>query len=250
MSLARVARAAGLSGLFSQDCQLCGRRSTDTLCAACAADLPVHPAGGCPRCGEVAMQGQVCGACLSQAPAFDHTVAAFRYAFPLDRLVQSLKFNANLSLASMLAEALAGAVHKAEADGVLRPDLVVALPLAKGRLAERGFNQSALLAGAVARRLGLEYSTHGLLKVRETVPQAGLSRAARLKNVRGAFAGDPALAGRHVALVDDVMTTGATLSEAAKTLKKCGALGVSAWVVARVGPHRHDAAAQDTAVPF
>ncbi len=210
----------------------------------------MHPTDGCPRCAEIATQGQLCGACLADAPAFDHTVAAYRYAFPLDRLVQSLKFNANLALAAMLSDALAGAIRNAQAAGAPRPDLVVALPLARGRLAARGFNQSALLAGGVARQLDLAYSAHGLLKVRETVPQAGLNRAARLKNVRGTFAGDASLAGRHVALVDDVMTTGATLSEAAKTLKKCGASAVSAWVVARVGPYRHDTPQHDAAVPF
>lgn len=252
LSIFNLVRATGLSQLFSQDCQLCGVRATGTLCAACADELPRWSAGGCPCCGEQAAPGQLCGACLAHPPAFDATVAAYRYAFPLDRLVQSFKFNANLALADLFASALA------QAAGCARPDTLIALPLANKRLAERGFNQSALLAERVARRLGIEYAAHGLLKVRDTPPQAGLNRRARLKNVRGAFASDASLAGRHVALVDDVMTTGATLSEAAKALKKAGAATVTAWVVARAPMLRHDGAfagvgedsADDTAVPF
>lgn len=209
-------------------------------------------AAGCPRCGEQAALGQLCGACLTHPPAFDATVAAYRYAFPLDRLVQSFKFNANLSLADLFASALA------KAAGSARPDTLVALPLAGKRLAERGFNQSALLAESIARRLGINYAAHGLLKVRDTPPQAGLDRQARLKNVRGAFASEASLSGKHVALVDDVMTTGATLSEAAKTLKQAGASTVTAWVVARATLLRHDGAiggasddaSDDAAVPF
>lgn len=250
MPLFHPARSALLPQLFSQDCQLCGVRATAPLCDACATELPAHPAGACPCCGSFAASGQLCGACLAQPPAFDRTVAAYRYAFPLDRLVQSLKFNANLTLVDLFAGALAGAVRATRADGATLPDLVVALPLAKKRLADRGFNQSALLAGRVAKRLGIAYAAHGLLKVRETPPQAGLNRAARLKNVRGAFASDGVPAGRHVALVDDVMTTGATLSEAAMTLKKSGATTVSAWVVARAGLARHDGILEDVAVPF
>ncbi len=243
-SISTLAHAAGLPRLFSQDCQLCGLRSADTLCAACAGELPLWSAGGCPRCGEQATLGLLCGACLAHPPAFDHTIAAFCYAFPLDRLVQSFKFDANLALADLFASALAAAA------GSARPDALIALPLARKRLAERGFNQSALLAERVARRLGIEYAAHGLLKVRDTPPQAGLNRRARLKNVRGAFASEASLAGKHVVLVDDVMTTGATLSEAAKTLKQAGAVTVSAWVVARATLARHRAATDDATVPF
>ena len=134
----------------------------------------------------------------------------------------------------------------------------VAKALAKpsGRLAERGFNQSALLAESLARAMQIDFATHGLLKIRDTLPQAGLNRAARLKNVRGAFDCARSLAGRHVALVDDVMTTGATLSEAAKALKKAGAASVSAWVLARAGrewampPAQNDPDLPDIAIPF
>jgi ComF family protein len=253
MSLSfRFSAASELKKLFSQDCQLCGVRSTECLCPDCERDLPYRPAGGCPCCAVEGPDGQVCGACLSDPPAFDRTAAVFRYAFPLDRLLQSYKFNQNLALTTFFTSALKQAV----ANSTPLPDTIIAIPLARTRLAERGFNQSALLAEGLARALGIEHAAHELLKVRDTPPQSGLDRAARLKNVRGAFDCAQPLTGRHVALVDDVMTTGATLSEAARVLKKAGAASVSAWVLARAGREWSALADQtegsdpDATVPF
>lgn len=229
--MSRFSAVSGLKQLFSQDCQLCGARAADCLCVDCVRDLPIRHAAGCPSCAVEGTGGQRCGACLSDPPAFDRTVAAFHYAFPLDRLLQSYKFNQNLALTAFFADALKRSVEAVEP----RPDTLIAIPLSRARLAERGFNQSALLAERLGRALGIEYAAHELLKVRDTPPQSGLARAARLKNVRGAFDCAQPLGGKHVALVDDVMTTGATLSEAARVLKKAGAASVSAWVLARAG---------------
>lgn len=226
--------AARGSALFSQDCQLCGVRTDTSFCRDCARDLPYRAVGGCPRCAAQSSGGQLCGACLANPPAFDETVAAFRYAFPLDRLLQSYKFNENLSLTAVFSAALLAAVRgQLLQTGATLPDRIIPLPLAAKRLAGRGFNQSALLAGVVARELGAAYSPRGMLKVRDTPPQAGLDREARLKNVRGAFECGESLAGLRIAVVDDVMTTGATMSEAASVLKKAGASWISAWVLAR-----------------
>jgi ComF family protein len=216
---------------LSQDCALCGVRSRDSLCNACHRDLPDRDASVCPCCNAGSVQNQLCGACLSDPPHFDRTISAFRYAYPLDRLVQAYKFNANLNLLPLFAKALTRAVRNEDRESL--PTLVIPLPLAPKRLAERGFNQSALLGDAVAKALGIRFEARGMLRIRETPPQAGLSRAARLKNVRGAFDCAQRLDGLRVAVVDDVMTTGATLSEAAKALKKAGAVHVSAWVLAR-----------------
>lgn len=237
--------------LFSQDCQLCGVRTAASLCRDCERDLPYRITGGCPRCAAHAPAGQLCGACLADVPVFDETVAAFDYAFPLDRLLQSYKFNENLSLTSVFSAALLAAVRQhLQQSGAPLPDRVIALPLARKRLAERGFNQSALLAELMAKHLDIAYAPHGLLKVRDTPPQAGLDRPARLKNVRGAFDCGESLAGLRIALVDDVMTTGATLSEAAKVLKRAGATYISAWVVARADSAGSHVPAADATVPF
>ena len=185
---------------------------------------------------------------MSDQPHFDQTISAFRYAYPLDRLVQAYKFNANLSLLPLFADALHSAI--AAQDAASRPEFIIPLPLAPKRLAERGFNQSALLGERLSTALGIRYEARGMLRVRETPPQTGLSREDRLKNVRGAFDCAQRFDGKRVAVVDDVMTTGATLSEAAKVLKIAGAAHVSAWVIARADKHNDLMTADSATVPF
>ncbi len=228
----------------TQDCLLCGVWSAATLCTECHQALPHRAAGGCAICGEslaareglfrtpgaAAASDTVCGACLADPPHFDATTSAFRYEFPLDRLMQSYKFSANLALVQLFADAL---VKRVSAGGS-RPACIMPMPLGGKRLAERGFNQAALLAEAIGKSLGIPSRPHDLLRVRETRPQSDLPRKDRLSNVKGAFACERPLNDLHIALVDDVMTTGATLSEAARSLKKAGAAKVEAWVVARV----------------
>ena len=242
-----LAKPSGFNSFLSQDCQLCGVSAAAAVCRDCQQDLPASPLAKCPRCAAPSQSAQVCGTCLADAPHFDETVSAFQYAYPLDRLVQAYKFNANLGLLPLFADAIARAVDAGDAQP--RPVLVIPLPLAPKRLAERGFNQSALLAAQVSKILGLRFEARGMLRVRETPPQTGLNREARLKNVRGAFDCTKRLDG-HVAIVDDVMTTGATLSEAAKVLKKAGAARVSAWVIARATQRDASTGAALRAVPF
>lgn len=227
-------------GLFSraslmdvrQDCVLCDAADVHTLCTPCAAALP-RASHACPVCATPNQSGVsvMCGACVAAPPAIDAALAAFQYQFPLDRLVQSFKFSANLALVDFFAEALAARLRTQCVP--LHGVTLLALPLANRRLATRGFNQSALLADALGKRLGLPVAHSAMLRIRETPPQSGLSRQARLKNIHGAFDCAVSLAGQHIALIDDVMTTGATLSEAARVLKKAGAAKVEAWVLAR-----------------
>jgi ComF family protein len=160
-------------------------------------------------------------------------VAAFHYQYPLDKLVQSLKFGADLKLVRFFTDTLAEAVMSYDSENRASPEIVVALPLANQRLKERGFNQAALLAAGVAKQLKLPVAHGAMLRIRETPPQSGLNREARIKNIRGAFVCDSSLVGKSVAIVDDVMTTGATISEAARALKNAGAARVEAWVLAR-----------------
>ncbi len=170
----------------------------------------------------------MCGRCLGHRPAFDATVAALLYRFPADVLVQRLKYGCELACASVLGEILAETVAP-----LPRPDLLVPMPLHPDRLRARGFNQAVELARPVARRLGVALAVAACRRVRDTPAQAGLDLSARRRNVRRAFACHADLAGRRVAIVDDVLTSGATVDALAAALRKAGAAEVWAWVAAR-----------------
>jgi len=219
--------------LPAQPCLLCGVMSDDGLCcAACRAALPYLDAEVCPVCAHPVPDGAICGQCLQHPPAFDHTVAAFAYRFPLDQLVKALKFREHLILVNFLADALAARIRQGT-------DAVMALPLHPLRLRNRGFNQSQLLAARIAQQFKLPLLTGCVERVRDTPPQSSLPWQARAKNMRSAFAVtcDREIQGKHIAIVDDVMTSGASLNAMAKGLKQAGAREVSAWVVARTLPH-------------
>jgi ComF family protein len=171
---------------------------------------------------------------LSDPPPFDATIAAFSYAFPIDRLIHSLKYQGRLALAEWCADAILA--QRGNSGAGSRPDRLIALPLAVPRQRERGYNQALEIARVIGARSGVPLLPRGLSRVRATPPQAALPWAERAKNVRGAFACDLDLSGLTVALVDDVMTTGASLAEAAKILKASGAASVENWVVARTLP--------------
>jgi ComF family protein len=155
-------------------------------------------------------------------------VTAFDYRFPVDRLVRRFKFTTDLAVGAYLGNALART-----AAAVSRPDLLLAAPSSPARLRERGFDPALLLARRVRSRLGLALDTGALAKVRHTPPQTGLERVDRQRNLRGAFVVNRPLDGMHVAVVDDVMTTGATLCALTAALKDAGASRVSGWVAAR-----------------
>jgi ComF family protein len=170
--------------------------------------------------------------CLARPPPFAAAVAAWTYAFPVDRLIHAFKYGGQLALAEPLATALVAAVvNCARAP----PDAIVALPLSVARQRERGFNQAAEIARRVARVMDRPLVS-GLARARDAPPQAALAWNERARNVRGAFVGQPCLVGKRVAIVDDVMTTGATLASAARAARRAGALAVEAWAVARTLP--------------
>ncbi|HVE48726.1 MAG TPA: phosphoribosyltransferase family protein [Casimicrobiaceae bacterium] len=195
--------------------------------------LPPLPVA-CPVCAMPQVTGNVCGSCLKRPPKFAHTIAAAAYAFPLDRLVQGLKYEHRLALAQPLADALAAAVLRAPSS-YARPEAIIALPLAPARQRTRGFNQAIEIARIVARRTCVPL-LRGLARNSAALAQASLPWSQRRRNVRGVFSCTIPLEGRHVAIVDDVMTTGATLDSAAGALLNAGAARVDAWVVARTLP--------------
>ena len=219
-----------------QACALCAAPTgTALICAACAGLLPRVPQS-CPRCAlpstqNSAQHGQVCGQCLADPPAFDRSQAAFVYAFPLDRLVQAFKYHGTLAFADWFAQAmLERRTGRADAD------VLIPVPLARGRQQERGFNQALEIAKPLSRWTGIPLLADAAIRVRDTPPQASLPWSERAQNIRGAFACDVVLTGKKVIVIDDVMTTGASLEEFAKTLKRAGAASVENWLIARTLP--------------
>lgn len=176
----------------------------------------------------------ICGACLSNQPPVAATLAAVDYGHPWDGLITQFKFHAALDLGRPLAERLLDAFDRGEA---ARPSWLIPIPLSTARLRERGYNQAWELAQHLARLLGCAADPRLLLRIKDTPHQLAFPIDQRAGNVRAAFAVDErrrhALRGRTVTLVDDVMTTGATTNEAARTLLEAGAAKVEVWVVAR-----------------
>ncbi|SEF63126.1 comF family protein [Thauera chlorobenzoica] len=213
-----------------QDCFVCGNEAgREALCAACAAALPRRPGTACPQCALPALGEGPCGACLREGPAYDATRALYDFAFPVDAMVHALKYRHRLALSDFFAAELAARAGDFGASA----DLVLPMPVHPRRLAERGFNQAVELARPFARARGLPLALSLVGKTRNLPAQAGLGRAARLRNPHGAFACSAELGGRRVIVVDDVMTTGATLDALARCLKQRGAAWVGNLVVAR-----------------
>ncbi len=214
---------------------LCRASAADgAVCDACAVTLPAV-AAACPRCASPftlpAAAGELCGRCLAHEPRFDATIAAWLYAYPVDALVHAFKYAGNHAAGRFLARALAARAATREP-----VDLIVPTPLARGRLAERGFNQAAELARVAARATGVPMAASACRRVMETPSLTHMPWDERAKTIRNAFVCDGDVAGKSVAVVDDVMTTGATLNELARTLKRAGAARVVGWIAARTPP--------------
>jgi ComF family protein len=213
----------------SQPCLLCGASSlTGVLCAGCQADLPRLDTRRCPQCALPTPDGEICGACLRQPPTFSHSESVYRYDHPLDSLIHALKYSGQLAVARYLAEHLAQRLQD-----LPRPDILLPMPLHPKRLRERGFNQAALIAGHLAQRLDLKMDARACRRLRDTPPQVGLALRERRRNMRGAFHCELRLDGCRVALVDDVMTTGASLDALARAIKQAGASDIATWTIAR-----------------
>lgn len=223
--------------LLPRHCLLCGldgSRERD-LCAGCLGDLQRNRVR-CPRCAlPLHAPAALCGECLREAPPFAAAYAPYVYGHPLDLLVGKLKFGHSLAAGRVLADLWRDAV---EEDTPALPDLFVPVPLHAGRLRERGYNQALELARPLARALRVALAPHLLLRTRATPAQSNLDAAVRRRNLRGAFAVEAGarasdISRQRIALVDDVMTTGATLRECARVLLRAGAAQVDVWALAR-----------------
>ncbi|MGY4827890.1 phosphoribosyltransferase family protein [Sphaerotilaceae bacterium SBD11-9] len=215
-------------------CAVCRSWGEHTLCAACTARF-AQPVPRCERCALQVPGGvRVCGACLTAPPLFDGALAAVDYAHPWSTLITQFKFHEALDLAPALSALLASAQRRS---GTPPPPLVLPVPLSSQRLRERGFNQAWEITRRLAPALQVAADAGLLLRVKDSPHQLALPPEQRAANVRHAFAVEPLrlaeLKGRAVAVVDDVMTTGATFGEIARVLKQAGASRVETWALAR-----------------
>lgn len=226
-------------------CLLCASSTTEAvICPACRADLPWrnHAAQYCAQCGlpsplhRVSASDDICPHCQTAPPAFTQTIAAFDYEFPLRQLIHRYKYGGELSLARFFAHALAHAIAQQTHFNVSPNTVLLPLPLHAQRLRERGFNQAMEIARPLSKLLGLPCRPHLCQRHRPTVPQAGLARKDRLTNLRHAFSCAHELQGQSILLLDDVMTTGSSVQECARTLLLHGASRVDVVVVARALP--------------
>lgn len=214
--------------LLPQMCLLCGTAG-DLLCADCNVVLPRLPGMRCAICALPVPHGSICGACLAHQPHYDSTTAVFAYAYPVAPLIQRFKYGGRLAIAPLLSGILGSAVAESA-------DLIIPMPLSPQRLRERGFNQALEIARGVSRMTRIPMAADACRKIVDTRPQATLPWKERKKNIRGAFVCDADLHGLRVAIIDDVMTSGATVNELAGNLRRSGAAHISAWVVARTLP--------------
>jgi ComF family protein len=227
---------AALDVCYPPTCVLCGAPGWNKLdlCQGCFADLPALA----PACGRCALplpagapDGLLCGECQRQPPAFDHCLALFRYQDAMPRLIGDFKFRRKLHLGRLFGQLLAEAVRWQPQASV--PERLVPVPLHPSRLRQRGYNQSLEVARVLGRELGVAVVRDGVERIVATPPQLSLARAQRLENVRDIFRPRQPLRARHLVIIDDVVTTGATVGELARMLRAAGAERVDVWAVAR-----------------
>jgi len=216
--------------LFPQSCLLCSSWRTGSLglCHDCLHDMPWHTDYACPQCALPSGNSMLCGQCLQAPPAFDATRSLFQYRFPLSATLQQYKYGQLLPLARTMGLLLAEHVGRHSA-----ADCIIPMPLHRKRLQERSFNQSAEIARIVSKQLHIPLELQACTRIKPTPPQASLPYKQRIKNMQGAFACQAELTDMRVILLDDVMTTGASLNALAKTVKAAGASRVECWVIAR-----------------
>ncbi|MCC2656633.1 MAG: ComF family protein [Panacagrimonas sp.] len=219
-----------LSLVAPERCLWCGTFEADVgSCAGCRAELPWNETA-CRSCAQPLPAAATCPRCLIRPPAFDVAWCPFRREEPVRSGIAALKYRAQFRQVRTLGHLMGQQLRSRAAP---LPELLLPVPLSRRRLLRRGFNQAQELARAVSRETGVAIDAHAARMVRVPVDQIGQSAEQRRRNLRGAFAVDRDLRGRHVALIDDVMTTGATLDALARAARAAGATRIEAWALAR-----------------
>lgn len=220
---------------WSPECQLCGDVALGPdICRGCFRDLP-RALHSCRRCATALPGPGVCGVCLKRPPPFATALVPFAYVFPVDRILQRLKYQSRLEHARLFGELLGHYVRRRSGP----VDAIVPVPLHTSRLRQRGFNQALELSRWVSRVTGIPVATDICRRVEDTPPLWPLPPSGRRRLLRHAFESDQRADGRRLAVLDDILTTGSTASAVATSLLKAGAGAVTVWAVARsVGAHR------------
>jgi ComF family protein len=216
-------------------CILCHQLSDrlEDLCQPCKNDMPILPQT-CPRCAKTfTTSGYACGECLRKPPPFDAAYALFSYQKPITKMIMDLKFQSGLVNAKILGAWMAETIKDSWYRDKPLPTLIIPMPLHAKRLRERGFNQSLEIARPIARTLKLPLDLTSCARIKATKAQATLPAEHRRGNIKDAFTAKNSLRGQHIALLDDVTTTGCSMTELAKTCKKAGASRIDVWYCAR-----------------
>ncbi|MGE8407913.1 MAG: ComF family protein [Pseudomonas sp.] len=221
----------------NQQCLLCDEpaEQPQPICMACESELPWLDEH-CRICAlPLAMRGLLCRQCASRRPAFQQVEAPWHYGFPLDALITRFKHQRQWPVGRLLGQLLGNWLNHRFDEGLPRPALLLPVPMAARRLRQRGYNQAAMLAEWLAAQLAIACDLQVLTRLRDTPAQQQLNARARKRNLVGAFAlTDPGVVhGLHVALVDDVLTTGATAQALARLLRDAGAARVDVYCLAR-----------------
>ena len=236
--------------LFPCQCKICHQASKELVCEQCLDEM-LPPGNACLQCAEklpdelqATRTLTICGQCTSQAPAFERTIAAYRYQGHAATLIQQFKFREDLMLSKFFAERLFWQISRQLATAEL-PDALIPIPLHPKRLKQRGFNQSHEVAKQLGRLLNIPVYKNALNRHRPTPEQSGLNRLARARNIKGAFHVNQAdnaniikLQNKHLAIVDDVITTGSTIREAARKLRQTQAGRISIFAIAKTQQNR------------
>lgn len=218
-----------LNKLLPQSCFLCGADGPQFICTNCLADLP-YQQQNCHRCARpLTTDDNLCTICQTHPPVFERAQAVFTYRYPIDKLIQVAKYGSNLAALSSLGQLMTTHLHIDN-----RPEVLIPVPLHPRRLRQRGYNQSLELAKIIARHTGISLDYTTCVRQRYTVPQVSLHGSQREANIRGAFRVQSVpLKWTHIAIIDDVMTTGSTVHELARVLTAAGVKRVEVWCCAR-----------------